>query len=147
MQLQFNIEIQNGDEMIHKDNAVDAGRVVLNTFLLWVPRLTPKDSMYDKFVSSFLKETERKYTREMYEISPPVRNSAAIDNVRHVFVYLKKSYRDPNNHRQNENSPYTMNTFALDNASLNNCRLENGNGIYYPETEYDADSKVRIFND
>ena len=135
-------------------NGVNAGRVVLNRFLLWVPRLTPKDSMYDKFVSSFMKETEWKYMREMYEVSPAIRNSsgffqisASIVNVRHVFVYLKKSYRDANGHGQNENSPYTMNTFALDGASLSNCRLEYWNGVYYPETEYDSDRKVRIFND
>ena len=28
-----------------------------------------------------------------------------------------------------------------------NCRLEYGNGVFYPELEYDSDSKVRIFND
>ena len=28
-----------------------------------------------------------------------------------------------------------------------NCRLEYGNGVFYPETEYDSESKVRIFND
>lgn len=154
MQLQFNIELQNDDELIHMANGTDAGRVVVNRFLLWVPRLTPKDLMYDKFVSSFLKETQWQYMREMYEVSPTTRNSsgffqisASIDNVKHVFVYLKKSFRDANNRRQVENSPYTMSTFALDGASLNNCRLEYRNGIYYPETEYDADSKVRIFND
>ena len=27
------------------------------------------------------------------------------------------------------------------------CRLEYGNGVFYPETEYDSSSKVRIFND
>ena len=40
-----------------------------------------------------------------------------------------------------------MDTYSLDGASLSNCRLEYGNGIFYPETEYDSDSKVRIFND
>ena len=40
-----------------------------------------------------------------------------------------------------------MNTFSLDGASLSNCRIEYGNGIYYPETEYGGDSKVRVFND
>ena len=41
-----------------------------------------------------------------------------------------------------------MNTIVLDGgATLNNCRLEYGNGIYYPETEYESESKVRIFND
>ena len=32
-------------------------------------------------------------------------------------------------------------------ALLTSCRLEYGNSTFYPELEYDADSKVRIFND
>ena len=154
MQLQFNIELNSDDEMVHKAHDAAAGRVVINRFILWVPRLTPRDSMYDKFVSSFLKETEWKYMREMYNVSAPTNTSgffqisSSIDNVKHVFVYLKNSYRDANDHRQAEKSPYTMNTFSLPGgASLNNCRLEYGNGVFYPETEYDSESKVRIFND
>ena len=153
MQLQFNIEINSDDELVHKVQAVAAARVVINRFILWVPRLTPRDSMYDKFVSSFLKETEWKYMREMYNVSAPTNTSgffqisSSIDNVKHIFIYLKESYRAAEHHRQAENSPYTMNTFSLDGASLNNCRLEYGNGVFYPETEYDSESKSRIFND
>ena len=154
MQLQFNIELNSDDEIVHKAHAADAGRVVINRFILWVPRLSPKDSVYDKFVSSFLKETQWKYLREMYNVSAPTSTSgffqisSSIDNVKHIFVYLKSSYRDANDHRQAENSPFTMNTFALPGgSSLINCRLEYGNGIFYPETEYDSESKVRIFND
>ena len=36
---------------------------------------------------------------------------------------------------------------SLDGASLSNCRLEYGNGVFYPETEYDTENKVMIFND
>jgi len=85
--------------------------------------------------------------RELHEVSAPTRTSgffqisASIDNVKHIF------YRDVNGSRHAENSPYTMNTFSLDGASLSTCRLEYGNGIFYPETEYDSESKVRIFND
>ena len=154
MQLQFNIELNSDDEMVHKAHAVDPARVVINRFILWVPRLTPRDSMYDKFVSSFLKKTEWKYMREMYNVSAPTNTSgffqisSNIDNVKHIFVYLKNSYRNVNDHRQAENSPYTMNTFSLPGgASLSNCRLEYGNGVFYPETEYVSESKVRIFND
>ena len=61
---------------------------------------------------------------------------------------MKNSYRDANDHRHIETSPYTMSTFDLPGgASLSNCRLEYGNGVFYPETEYDSESKVRIFND
>ena len=65
-----------------------------------------------------------------------------------IFVDLKNSYRDDNDDRHAERSPYLMNTFSLPGGeSLNNCRLEYGNGVFYPETEYDSESKVRIFND
>ena len=158
MQLQFNIELNSDDELVHKVEAVAAARVVINRFILWVPRLTPRDSMYDKFVSSFLKETKWKYMREMYNVSAPTNTSgffqisSSIDNVKHIFVYLKNSYRNVQGYRQAENTPYTMNTFALvapadQSRVLSNCRLEYGNGVFYPETEYDSESKVRIFND
>ena len=154
MELQLNIELNNDDELIHKAAALGAARVVINRFILWVPRLTPRDSMYNKFVESFLIEKQWKYQKEMYNVSAPTNTSgffqisSSIDNVKHIFVYLKTSYRDANNHRQSENSPYTMDTFSLPgDASLSNCRLEYGNGVFYPETEYDSESKVRIYND
>ena len=94
------------------------------------------------------------HQEKMYEVSPPTRTSgffqisASIDNVKYVFVYLKKSYRDANGSRHEETTPYKMDTFSLDGgASLNNCRLGYGNGVFYPEIEYDSDSKVHIFND
>ena len=60
----------------------------------------------------------------------------------------QQNYRNANGSRHAENSPaYTMNTYSLDGASLSSCRLEYGNGIFYPETEYDSESKARIFND
>ena len=37
--------------------------------------------------------------------------SASVDNVRHIFIYLKNDCRDANGFRQLENTPYTMNTF------------------------------------
>ena len=154
MHLQFNINLNNDDQLIHKAHGADNGRFVINRFLLWVPKLTPKDSMYDKFVNSFLKETQWTYTRELYEVSAPTQAivffqiSASIDNVKRILVYLKNSYRDDNGDRHAENSPYLMNTFSLPGgASLSNCRSQYGNGVFYPETEYDSDSKARIFND
>ena len=136
MQLQFNIELNSDDELVHMANGVDDARVVINRFILWVPRLSPRDSVYDKFVSSFLKETQWKYMREMYNVSAPTNTSgffqisSSIDNVKHIFIYLKNSYRDDNGHRHAETTPYKMDTFSLEGgASLNNCRLEYGNYI------------------
>ena len=95
MQLQFNITLQNNDELI-QSTADDAGRVVLDRFLLWVQKLIPKDSVYDNFVSSFLKETKWSYLKSMYQMSAPSQASgfyqiaASIDNVKHIFVYLQR---------------------------------------------------------
>ena len=44
--------------MIHKAHGADDGRVVINRFILWISKLIPKDSLYDKFVTSFMKETQ-----------------------------------------------------------------------------------------
>ena len=71
MQLQFEITLNDDGELIHMANGTDPGRVVVNRFLLWVPRLTPKDSLYDKFVSSFLKETQWKIFDYAVNKCPP----------------------------------------------------------------------------
>ena len=151
MQLEFNIELQNDNELIYRA-AGAACRVVVNRFLLWVPRLTPKDSLYNKFVESFLLKKSWKYNREMYQVSAPAQSrgffqiSSSIDNVKAIFVYLQRA--KTNNETTN---PYHFDTFKLNadnnNSYLTTCRLEYGNGFFYPETEYDSESKVRIYND
>ena len=81
--------------------------------------------------------------QNMFQISP------AIDNVEHVFVYLQRT--DGPNDDESERTPYLFDTFKLNadnnNSSLSSCRLEYGNNTFYPELEYDTDSKIRIFND
>ena len=50
MQLTFELDLNDDDdEMIHKAAAYD-GRVVVNRFHLWLPKMVPKDGMYDEFV-------------------------------------------------------------------------------------------------
>ena len=134
------------------NTGVDAGRVVVNRFLLWVPRLIPNDSLYAKFVDKYLQLSKWINSREMYQVSGPRTSSgfsqisSSIDNVKAVFVYLQRS--KTNNAEEN---PYIFDTFKLNagnsNSSLSTCRLEYGNGIYYPETESESESKARIFND
>ena len=97
MQLQFNIHLQNDDELIYKLAAVDDARVVINRFLLWVPKLIPKDILYDKFANSFLSQGKWTYKREMYQVSEPKNSSGffqispSIDNVKTIFVYLQRA--------------------------------------------------------
>ena len=156
MQLTIELTLNEDSEMIHMANGTDAGRVVLKRLYLWLPRLIPKDSMYSNFVSEFLKPKTWAYMRDLYNQSAStqaVQNtfqiSPAIDNVRHVFIYLQRT-KGPNDDEA-ERTPYIFDTFKLNaadaNSSLSSCRLEYGNNIFYPELEYDGDSKIRIFND
>ena len=70
--------------------------------------------------------------------------------MKHVFVYAQRA----NNSIMREN-PYIFDTFKLNdnnnnnnnNSSLTTCRLEYGNGTFYPEYSYESDSKSRIFSD
>ena len=151
MQLTFEIDLNNDAELLF--GAINTTRLTIDRFYLWVPRLEPKDALMSKFVSDFQKPSKWKYLREMYQHSDVTRNSgdfrisASIDKVRHVFVYLQQLKN--NNIRQN---PYIYDTFNLTAADpavtwLSTCRLEYGNGVFYPELDYDQESKSRIFSD
>ena len=156
MQLTIELTLNEDSELIHKAAAADAGRVVVKRLYLWLPRLVPKDSMYSKFVSEFLKPTTWTYMRDLYNQSANTRAiqnmfqiSPAIDNVKHVFIYLQRT--DGPNNNESERTPYILDTFKLNaanaNSSLSSSRLEYGNNVFYPELEYDGDSQIRIFND
>ena len=156
MQLKNELTLNEDSELIHKAAAADDGRVIVKRLYLWLPRLIPKDSLYSNFVSEFLKPTTWKYMRDLYNQSANTRAiqnmfqiSPAIDNVKHVFIYLQRT--DGPNNEESERTPYILDTFKLNaadaNSSLSSCRLEYGNNVFYPELEYDGDSKIRIFND
>ena len=156
MQLTIELTLNEDSEMIHMANGTVPGRVVINRLYLWLPRLIPKDSMYSNFISEFLKPTSWIYMRDLYNQSANTRAlqnmfqiSPAIDNVEHVFIYLQRT--DAPNDDESERTPYLFDTFKLNadnaNSSLSSCRLEYGNNTFYPELEYDSDSKIRIFND
>ena len=85
MQIQLNIALRNDDELVQMANGTDAGKIVINRFELWLPKLIPKGSLYSNFVSSFMKESKWNSLRELYEVSQPTRTngyfkiSASID--------------------------------------------------------------------
>lgn len=72
--------------------------------------------------------------------------SASVDNVKHIFVHLQRA----KNNNKAEN-PYLFDTCKLNaadnNSYLTTFRSEYGNVVFYSQTEYDTESKVRIFND
>ena len=132
---------------------MDTGRLIINRFYLWVPRLEPKDTLMTKFISEFQKPSLWTNLRELYISSANTRRgsgdfriSPSIDRVKHVFIYTQRA----NNSIMTEN-PYIFDTFKLNaannNSSLAACRLEYGNGTFYPEYAYETDNKSRIFSD
>ena len=156
MQLTIELTLNEDSELIHMANGTDGGRVVVKRLYLWLPRLVPKDTMYSSFVSEFLKPTSWTYMRDLYNQSANTRAlqnmfqiSPAINNVKHVFIYLQRT--DGPHNLESERTPYIFDTFKLNaadaNSSLSSCRLEYGNNVFYPELEYDEDSKIRIYND
>ena len=151
LQLKIEIELTPDAELLYGE--VDTGRLIINRFYLWVPRLEPKDSLMTKFISEFQKPSRWTNLRELYISSANTRQgsgdfriSPSIDRVKHVFVYAQRA----NNSIMTEN-PYIFDTFKLNdnnnNSSLTTCRLEYGNGTFYPEYSYESDSKSRIFSD
>ena len=130
MQLDFEIDLTTDAEVLY--GAADTFRLVIDR--------------------DYQKPTKWTYLREMYQRSDltnssgDFRISASIDKVKYVFVYLQ---RDKTNDMTG--NPYIFGTFKLnagdDNSTLLNCRLEYGNGVCYPELDYDSDSKSRIFSD
>ena len=149
MQLEFEIDLNPDAEMLY--GAVDTTRLVIDRFYLWVPRIQPKDALMSKFVSDFQKPSKWKYLREMYQrsdltnTSGDFRISASIDKVRYVFVYLQRN----KSNLMTANS-YIFDTFKLNagnaNSTLSSCRLEYGDGVFYPERDFDSESKSRIFS-
>ena len=156
MQLEFEIDLNEDNELIHMANGTDPGRVVVKKFYLRVPKMLPKDSEFGEYVKDFLKPTKWTYMKDLYNQSAEtriVRNtfqiSPAIDKVKHVFFYLQRN--GPPNNDESERTPYIFDTFKLNaadnNSSLASCRLEYGMNTFYPEIEYDSDSKMVIFED
>ena len=156
MQLEFEIDLNEDSELIHMANGTDPGRVVVKKFYLWVPKMIPKDSEYSEYLKDFLKPIKWKYMKDMYNQSAVTRIvqnrfqvSPAVDKVKHVFFYLQRN--DGPNNDESERTPYIFDTFKLNaadaNSSLASCRLEYGQSTFYPEMEYDADSKKIIFDD
>ena len=61
MQLQFNISLNEDNELIHMANDAGGGRIVITKFELWLPKMIPNESLYSSFFSSFMKESKWKY--------------------------------------------------------------------------------------
>ena len=151
MQLDFEIELQNDQEMIFQNNATER-RIVVRKLELWAPQLHFTGKGQTLVNENFLKPTQWKYLNETLHSSSARRDAngtwlitPGVKNPKHVFVFIQQS-RKQNDYRYN---PYIFDTFDIDghdSAKLSTCRLLYGTK-FYPELDYDHDFKIRILND
>ena len=111
MQLQIELTLNDDSELIRKAGAADDGRVVVKRFYLWLPKIILNGSLYGEFVTDFLKPTKWKYMRDLHNQSANTQSlqnmfqiSPAIDNVKHVFIYLQRT-NGPNT-EESERTPH-----------------------------------------
>ena len=151
-QIQITLQLTDDDELIYRVGAVDAGRVIVTTLILWVPRMIFNSDGLSLISELYMKGKEWKYLREMITQSQDTqqnditfRITSGVTNPKHVFVYLQR----PNKSNSQEHNPHLLDTFKVnannDNCTMVSCRLEVGNGIFYPETEYTT--IPRIYDD
>lgn len=153
-QIKITVQLNEDDELIFKAAAADDGRVVITRLVLWIPRLRFNAAGQKYVMENYMQPTSWTYLREMVQQSGSsklreqvFRISAAIQNPKHVFVYLQRTNKSNSQTR----NPLLLDTFKINvadnNAWLDTARLEVGNGIFYPETEYNSNNKTRIFKD
>ena len=151
LQLEFEIVLQNDEEMIFKNDGT-ARRIVVRKFELWVPQLHLTGKGQTLANEKFLKTAQWKYLNETLHSSSGRRNAngmwlitSAIKDPKHVFVFFQQTQKQ-NSFIQN---PYIFDTFDIDgddSARLDTCRLQYGT-TFYPKLDYDHDFKIRILND
>ena len=151
LQLEFEIVLQDDDEMIFQNDGTGR-RIVVRKFELWVPQLTLTPEGQKQVNENFLKPAQWAYLKETLHPSSSRRDASGawlitpgVKNPKHVFVFFQQT-RKQNALTQN---PYLFDTFNLDGddtAKLSTCRLQYG-ASFYPELDYDDDFKLRILND
>ena len=152
MQLEFEIELQNDQEMIFQNNNTDLRRIVVRKFESWVPQLHFTGKGQTLANEIFMKPTQWKYLNENLHSSSSRRDAngtwlitPGVKDPKHVFVFFQQT-RKQNDYRYN---PYIFDTFDIDgddSARLDTCRLQYGTK-FFPELPYDNDFKIRILND
>ena len=152
-QIQISLQLADDNVLIFKAGG-DDGRVVINKLVLWIPRMIFNPDGLSYVMTNHMTSTTWTYLREMIQESGSTqltesvfRITAGVKNPKHVFVYLQRADKSSS---QTQN-PHLLDTFKLNaadaNCYLQSARLEVGNGVYYPETEYSYDNIIRIFGD
>jgi len=150
--LEFEIILQDDEEMIWQNDDGTDRRIVVRKFELWFPQLHFTGKGQTLVNENFLKPTQWKYLQENLTQSSARRDAngrwlitPGVKNPKLVFVFIQRTKKQ----NAYEYNPYIFDTFNIDGdstARLDTCRLQYGTE-FYPELEYDYDFKMRILND
>ena len=114
-QIQISPKSTDDATLIYRDNWVDAGKVVVSKFVLWIPRvLFNSDGL--NFVQNNHIKTEWIYLRETVQVSQDSEQREATFNItsgvkqpKHIFVYLQRTVRSSNQGHH----PHILDTFKV----------------------------------
>ena len=122
MQLEFEIVLQDDDEMIFQNDGTGR-RIVVRKFELWVPQLTLTSEGQKQVNENFLKPTQWTYllhpSSRRRAVSGAWLITPGVKNPKHVFVFFQQT-RKQNALTQN---PYLFDTFDLDGDNTANSPL------------------------
>ena len=114
-QIQISPKLTDDATLIYRNNGVDAGKVVVNKLVFWIPRMFFNSDGLNFFQNNHTK-TEWVYLREMVQVSQDSEQREATFNItsgvkqpKHIFVYLQRTVRSSNQ----EHNPHILDTFKV----------------------------------
>ena len=153
LKMEFNITLQDDNELIWQQAGGPDRRVVVRDFELWNPSLKSTSEGQELMNENFLKPAKISHLKETIFNSTSRRDpsgmwqiNAGLKNAKHAFVWIQQT-RKRNDIQFN---PYIFDTFDIDgdnSAKLLTCRVQYGASKFYPELDYTPDFKERILQD
>ena len=149
--IELNIELESDNNLIWRTGG-NACRVVISRFQLFVPKITFNSEGRKLYMENYLKPYKWVYLNEVVQKSSNTQDQTGqfritqgISKPRHVFVF---GITTANDNVQTANS-FLYNTFNLpNNANINNCYLEVGNGNEYPNVRFKPSSDpTKVFRE
>lgn len=134
-----------GNQAVPGVAAVADGRVIITNFTLWVKTILFNGLGLEKATKEFFKPYTWTYSTERVERSPQMVQSSGtwlimtqVFKPKHVFIWFSNTNRENNQEK---------NPLIFDSFDLLSFHLEFSSGNSYPQCQYQASQKARIYRD
>ncbi|PFX20965.1 hypothetical protein AWC38_SpisGene14566 [Stylophora pistillata] len=142
----FDVTLEDDNEVLFRSNAAAAGRYIVTKFCLWVPMINMNDAGQKIYADNFLKPHTWTYKREQISDSGALRQKngkfniiSAVNSPRHVFVWVLNASK----FNDQEQNMFVFNTYNIANARyFTKAQLRVENGTAYPNKELDPSSEL-----